>query len=653
MSASGTTAARRPLAILALAAALDLTSPAQTMPNFYRTDYLINYGEFGESGAVVIADLNNDGKLDFAIGGGLGIAVALGNGDGTFQPPSTFVPAGGGVNGSWTLSPAAADFDGDGNIDLVLSDTNGHSGFIILPGKGDGTFGSGRLTASQGFPAPMFPILTQLLQSADLNHDGHPDLVLLSDNNGFPLTSSATVFLNDGHGAFTSQTAFNLPPYEYAVGVAIADFNGDGVLDLAIIGQVLPGFGSAPGHVYVGLGKGDGSFEPPVVAYTLDSAASFMAVGDFNRDGAPDLAISEFGTLILLNNGDGTFRAGPGPILNLCFVCSGTSIAVEDWLRSGIPGLGLVANHGIGILKGNGDGTFSSAGTAELDIYAGVNSAFASADLNGDGLPDLVVPTEGNTVSVFLNAGNPPLSFVPTSAATDITSVAPGSIASIYGQFPVSATQSSSTSPPPTELAGVIVNIQDSAGATRQAPLFYASATQINLQIPAGTAPGAAAVTIASNGPPVAGSALVRNVVPSIFVQGGPYPAAYAVTYGPDGQLQSSVPVVTCQSAQPPQCTPMPIPRPAGSRVFLELFATGIRNHVSPVTVYLSDVLFEFQTLTPEYAGPQGQFDGLDQVNVEITNLSAAPPPGATYTSYMLILDVDGFASNAVGFAVQ
>jgi uncharacterized protein (TIGR03437 family) len=71
------------------------------------------------------------------------------------------------------------------------------------------------------------------------------------------------------------------------------------------------------------------------------------------------------------------------------------------------------------------------------------------------------------------------------------------------------------------------------------------------------------------------------------------------------------------------------------------------------VTVYLSDVLFEFQTLTPEYAGPQGQFDGLDQVNVEITNLSAAPPPGATYTSYMLILDVDGFASNAVGFAVQ
>jgi uncharacterized protein (TIGR03437 family) len=97
----------------------------------------------------------------------------------------------------------------------------------------------------------------------------------------------------------------------------------------------------------------------------------------------------------------------------------------------------------------------------------------------------------------------------------------------------------------------------------------------------------------------------------------------------------------------------VPIPRPAGSRAYLELFATGLRNHISPVTAYLSDVLFEFQTLTPEYAGPQGQFEGLDQVNLEITGLSATHPPDAAYASYMLILNVDGFASNAVEFAVQ
>jgi uncharacterized protein (TIGR03437 family) len=643
----------RPFPILALTAALACSALAQPVPLFYRTDYSINYGQFGEQGSVVIADLNNDGKPDFAIGGGRGIAVALGNGDGTLQPVMNFVPAGGGVNGSWTLSAAAADFDGDGNIDLVLNNTNG-LGFIILPGNGDGTFGSGALTTPQGFPPPAFPILTQLLETADLNHDGYPDLVLLTENNNAPLVAGAVVYLNNGHGAFTSQIAFNLPSSEYAVGVAIADFNGDGDPDLAVLGQ--PGTGSATGHLYIGLGKGDGSFAPPVAVYALDPHPSFVAVGDFNRDHAPDLAILEadgVGTLILLNNGDGTFRAGPEPVISLCFTCeAGTSIVVEDWLGSGIPGLGLADGNGIGILDGNGDGTFSSPVSAALDPYDGVGGAFASADLNGDGLPDLVVPSNGNTVSVLLNAGgSPPLSFVSTSAATSIGSVAPGSIASLYGRFPFSATQANTTSPPPFELAGVTVAIRDSAGVNRPAPLFYVSPTQINLLVPDGAAAGTGAVTVGSNGPPVAGSALVQNVVPAIFTQGGLYPAAYALTYGPDGQLQATAPVVACQTSLPLQCTPIPVPRPAGSHVFLELFATGIRNHISPVMAYLSDVLFASQTFTAAYAGSQGQFEGLDQVNLEITNLSLQP--GATSTTYTLILNVDGFASNPVEFAVQ
>jgi uncharacterized protein (TIGR03437 family) len=566
-----------------------------------------------------------------------------------------FVPTGGGVNGSWTLSAAAADFDGDGNIDLVLYNTNG-PGFIILPGTGDGTFGSGALTSSQGFPPPQFPILTQLLETADLNHDGHPDLVLLTQTNNAPLVASAVVFLNNGHGAFTSQIAFNLPSSEYAVGVAIADFNGDGDPDLAVLGQPVT---EATGHVYIGLGKGDGSFAPPVAAYALDPHPSFVAVGDFNGDHAPDLAMLEpdgVGTLILLNNGDGTFRAGPGPVISLCFTCeSGTSIVVEDWLGSGFAGLGLADANQIGILDGNGDGTFSSPAFAALDPFNGIGGAFASADLNGDGLPDLVVPSNGNTVSVLLNAGSsPPLSFVSTSAATGLMSVAPGSIASLYGQFPFSATETNTASTPTVELAGVTVTIRDSAGVNRPAPLFYVSPTQINLLIPDGTAAGLGAVTVGGTGASVAGSAFVQNVVPAIFTQGGVYPAAYVLTYGPDGELQPPVPVAACQAAQPLLCQATPIPRPAGSHVFLELFATGIRNHISPVMAYVSDVLFEYQTLTPEYAGPQGQFDGLDQVNLEITNLPASPlQPGATSALYTLILNVDGFVSNAVGFAVQ
>ncbi len=139
---------------------------AQSNPPFYRSDYPLNYMQLGEEGPLVIADLNNDGKLDIAMGAGLGIAVALGNGDGTFQPFSHFVQTGGGVSGAWTLSSAAADFDGDGNIDLVLIPEGGMAGgLIILPGQGDGSFGPGYRIASQGFMPPFFYL--QLVATAD------------------------------------------------------------------------------------------------------------------------------------------------------------------------------------------------------------------------------------------------------------------------------------------------------------------------------------------------------------------------------------------------------------------------------------------------------------------------------------------------------
>lgn len=97
----------------------------------------------------------------------------------------------------------------------------------------------------------------------------------------------------------------------------------------------------------------------------------------------------------------------------------------------------------------------------------------------------------------------------------------------------------------------------------------------------------------------------------------------------------------------------MLIPRPAGSRVFLELFATGIRNHASPVMLSLSGPSL-IQSVAPAYAGPQGLFDGLDQVNLEITKLPIATPPGAPPgTRYSVVLSVDGFVSNQVTFAVE
>lgn len=644
--------------ILAVTALLAHPALSQPGPLFYRTDYGLDADNHATAG-LVIADLNNDGRLDLAIGAGNGmVAVALGNGDGSFQPFTSFTPTGDGSTPGLTLASAAADFDNDGNVDLVLYAGNS---VVILPGRGDGSFGPGRRILSQGSVLPPFPS-TQLLRMADLNHDGRPDLVFLTYNPVKPFGASAGVLLNNGDGTFSSRAGFNLPSNEYAEGVVIADFNHDGVPDLAVIGRVQSGFPPLPavnGHVYVGLGKGDGSFSPPVAVSALSQTPSFIAAADFNHDGMPDLVVDSNGTMILLNNGDGSFRPVPNNI-NLC--CSNPgSIAIADWTRSGNPGLGIFNGdtpQGVGILGGNGDGTFYPAGTALLDPHAAAPYQFSSADLNGDGLPDLVALVGGN-VSVLLNAGaRPPLFFVPASAASGITSVAPASIATIYFNFPFSATQSSEGPPTPLQLAGVTANVRDSAGVTRPAPLFYVSPTQVNLEVPPDTAPGLASVTVGSNGPPVFGPTLVRNVVPAIFTaqsssfQGGQYPAAYAVTYGPDNQPQTPVLVTACQSVPLNSCSAVPIPRPAGSRVFLELFATGIRNHISPVVVALAGGPAVNQTLSPAYGGAQGQFDGLDQVNLEITNLPTQPAsPSATI--YNLVLKVDGFVSNTVVFTVK
>ncbi len=649
-----------------------LAGPVLAQPGalFYRTDYPLNYSVLGEQPAVVIADLNNDGKLDVVMGGGSGIAVALGNGDGTFRSFATFVPTGGGVNGSSILASSAADFDGDGNIDLALyaGGLGSSAGVVILLGNGDGTFRSGYQVTFQGGFLPPVPNL-KLLDVADFNHDGRPDMVLLTENNSAPLIASVTVFLNNGNGAFRSQLVFNLPASEYAVGVTVADFNRDGAPDIAVIGEALAGFGPPPpvaGHVYIALGKGDSSFAAPLSVANLAQTPNFIAAADFNHDDIPDLAVDAGTTLIFLGNGDGSVRSAPS--VNLGHVNPGW-IVVGDWTGSGNQGLGIADDAtpaGIGIVEGNGDGTFHSAGKAAVDYFAGSVSAYASADLNGDGLPDLVVASAGNRISIFLDAGaSPPLTFVPESAADLMTSVAPASLATIYGSFPFSLAQSGGGALP-TQLGGVTVNVLDSAGITRPAPLDYVGPTQINLEIPPGTATGLAALTIEGGGAPLTGSALVRNVVPAIFTevdvafQGGRYPAAYAITYDAAGQAQPSILVASCETVPVPNCNVTPIPRPAGSRVFLELFATGIRNHLTPVVATLRYGASGLGGPSPinlaaSYAGPQLQFDGLDQVNLEITNLPTPPPtPGAPPgTMYSLVLNVDGFVSNAVAFAVQ
>jgi hypothetical protein len=220
---------------------------------------------------------------------------------------------------------------------------------------------------------------------ADFNGDGHLDLAVLNYANRM-----VGVMLGNGDGSFQATRYFGEPfP---AISVAAGDFNRDGRLDLAL----------TAGGLSVLLGNGDGTFQ---YTQTFAGGGYTLAVGDFNHDGIPDLAGTEGplgGVDVSLCNGDGTFQApqfyATGPYA--------TGITVGDFNGDGTTDLAVTdpGNNTVSVLLGNGDGTFQPA----QNFAAGSTPAsVAVGDFNGDGKLDLAVGNASfNTVSVLLGNGD-------------------------------------------------------------------------------------------------------------------------------------------------------------------------------------------------------------------------------------------------------
>ena len=232
-----------------------------------------------------------------------------------------------------------------------------------------------------------------------------------------------------------------------------------------------------------------------------------------------------------------------------------------------------------------------------------------------------------------------------SSSASPSIGVAPGSLASVYGQNLATATAQAMSVPLPTSLAGTSLTVTDSAGVSRSASLLYAAPGQINFAVPVDAASGAASVIVTSGGATQTFAMAVQPVAPALFsknARGTGVAAAIAVTVPvANPQQQSFPPVFQCAASG---CTSVPVALGTDHATYVSFYGTGIRNRsaLSKVAVTIGGT-----DATVQYAGPAPGFVGLDQVNV----LLPLALRGSGESN--VVLTVDGQISNMVTINVR
>ena len=239
--------------------------------------------------AIVAADFNGDHILDLAVANELGrganqaLSILIGNGDGTFKPAVNY-PGGQSPRGI-----DVGDFNNDGFLDVVVANNNGNNVTIYL-NKGDGTF-----AAPTYYPAHTHP---KAVAVGDFNHDGNADLAVANHD-----TSDVSILMGDGKGHFAA-------PVNYPVGLNVRDVHV-GNLKGGVNEQDLVTADGGTTTISVLMGNGDGTFQP-AVHYFAGNSPRWVALADYNGDGILDAATSDYGGAtvdVLLGNGDGTFGA--------------------------------------------------------------------------------------------------------------------------------------------------------------------------------------------------------------------------------------------------------------------------------------------------------------------------------------------------------
>jgi hypothetical protein len=323
------------------------------------TDYTLPY----LPSSVLSADFTRNGDLDLAVGLESSVGVFRGNGNGTFQPYTSFATA-----DSPYPQLAAGDLRNDGIVDLVTANNPCSSGSSCTPGTISVLLGNGNGTFQThvDYAAGLQP---EGIALGSFRNNGTLDVAVA--NYG---ANTVSILLDNGDGTFQPQVVYSTPPYPQQI--AVGDFNKDGNLDLAVA--------TLNNGAAILLGNGDGTFQS---AISYGPGAVDVLTADFNGDGALDLVLasSNGGVVILLGNGDGTFQ----PASNL-LPFQATSLAVGDMNGDGKLDLAVnwyLANNLL-IALGNGDGTFQLP--KSYGAIPGNAQSLTLGDFNGDGVPDWV-----------------------------------------------------------------------------------------------------------------------------------------------------------------------------------------------------------------------------------------------------------------------
>ena len=348
-------------------------------------------GRLSSGGPVISADFNGDGLPDAAVlnTGSSSVTVFIADPVLGFKPGVTYDTSNGtGANGDLDL--AVGDVNGDGKLDIV---TVGFGGAHVLPGNGDGTFGT---VSSVGNS-----VSGQQIVVADLDGDGNPDIAYTQEGG---TANGIAVQYGDGKGGFSSPLTYLAAGMPTAI--VATDVNGDGKVDLITANGGTGNVGSDTISVFFNQGNRQFSSLNQQFIGPLGAAARLhLVIADFDGSGSPDLAVVEDGNgqgthsylSVMLNNGAGAFTTvaqySTGTALN--------EITTGDFDGDGNADLAVTSGPSAYVFPGHGGGNF---GPPLVFAAGGGEQGIVAAQFNNGGIPDLaVVAAYDFSLSLLLN----------------------------------------------------------------------------------------------------------------------------------------------------------------------------------------------------------------------------------------------------------